>query len=78
VPVARPICFRGSATRPLWELAVIDWCGVQDSNLRPPGSKPGTLRSTELTPRARVMWRDVKELNLRPPASQTGALFQLS
>ena len=48
-----------------------EWSGRQDSNLRPPGPKPGALPSWATS---RSQWRSRRESNPRSPAWQAGML----
>ena len=49
----------------------LEWSGRQDSNLRPPGPKPGALPSWATS---RFKWRSRRESNPRSPAWQAGML----
>ena len=52
-----------SRRSPSWAKAPLQWSGRQDSNLRPPGPKPGALPSCATS---RKKWRARQESNPQP------------
>ena len=57
---------------PLNYTRLFEWSGRQDSNLRPPGPKPGALPSWATS--RFLKWRSRRESNPRSPAWQAGML----
>ena len=57
---------------PLHYTRLFEWSGRQDSNLRPPGPKPGALPSWATS--RFLKWRSRRESNPRSPAWQAGML----